>query len=316
MDFLPKSALLCALAALAAACLPSALIAEPQAAVQNIAMVSRAEDVEIEITCSSPVTPESQVVNNPLRLVVDLPQAIPGGNLRNLVVNRGQVKDVRMGLFRAQPPITRIVLDLKAPQSYQVLTSGNRVLVKIGESGTPMQTVSAKSVSPQSMPEASQTLAVAPAPVPAPPPKPAPKVLVRLQNGLLSIHAEKVSLAEVLSEIQRRTGADIPIPAGTDQELVVAKIDPLPPEAALAALLNGSRFNFILVGSAANPSALQSVILTPKSGLQQGIVISSVAPAPEPMNQAAASAAPSDEGDDEDGPDTDDPPPTQPPQQH
>ena len=36
-------------------------------------------------------------------------------------VDRGEVKDVRFGLFQGKPPVTRIVLDLKTPQSYQGL---------------------------------------------------------------------------------------------------------------------------------------------------------------------------------------------------
>jgi hypothetical protein len=82
----------------------------------------------------------------------------------------------------------------------------------------------------------------------------------------LSIWADKVTLAELLNEVHRQTGADIPIPAGAEQELVVANLGPAPAPDVLASLLNGSRFNFIMVGSSENPAQLRSVLLSPKGG--------------------------------------------------
>src|SRR5581483_2119063 len=67
-------------------------------------------------------------------------------------------------------------------------------------------------------------------------------------------------------EIQKKTGADIPIPAGAGGDQVFTNIGPVPPGAALAALLNGSNFNFIMVGSDETPSQLRSVLIFPKGG--------------------------------------------------
>ena len=100
-------------------------------------------------------------------------------------------------------------------------------------------------------------------PVPA---KPAPVLKVEYRTGRLSIVAHDVSLAQVLSEVQRKTGADIPIPSVAAQEHVVADIGLLPVREALTALLNGSRFNFIMVGVDNDPSKLKSLILTFRGG--------------------------------------------------
>jgi len=86
-----------------------------------------------------------------------------------------------------------------------------------------------------------------------------PAVAVSFINGLLSIHAEKATLAQVLFEVQRQTHADIAIPAGAEQEQVAADLGPAPARDVLAALLNGSRYNFIFVG---NELSLDQVILT------------------------------------------------------
>ena len=82
---------------------------------------------------------------------------------------------------------------------------------------------------------------------------------VTFENGMLRIHAEKATLAQVLFEVQRQTHAEIAIPAGAEQEQVVADLGPAPARDVLAALLNGSAYNFIFVGE---ELTLERVILT------------------------------------------------------
>jgi hypothetical protein len=86
-----------------------------------------------------------------------------------------------------------------------------------------------------------------------------PPVSVSFIDGLLQIHAEKATLAQVLFEVQRQTRADIAIPAGAEQEEVAADLGPAPARDVLGELLNGSRYNFIFVG---NELSLDQVILT------------------------------------------------------
>ena len=78
-------------------------------------------------------------------------------------------------------------------------------------------------------------------------------------NGMLSIRADKATLAQVLFEVQRQTQAEIAIPAGAEQEQVVADLGPAPARDVLASLLNGSAYNFIFVGT---ELTLEQVILT------------------------------------------------------
>ena len=47
-------------------------------------------------------------------------------------------------------------------------------------------------------------------------------------------------------------------------ERVVSRFGPGPAREVLAELLNGSHFNYVLMGSAADPNSLERVILTPK----------------------------------------------------
>jgi hypothetical protein len=84
-------------------------------------------------------------------------------------------------------------------------------------------------------------------------------VTVTFANGLLRIHSDKATLSQVLFEVQRQTQAEIAIPAGAEQEQVVADLGPASAREVLGSLLNGSRYNFIFVGSELN---LERVILT------------------------------------------------------
>jgi hypothetical protein len=215
--------------------------------VERVRVLKTAADVvEIEIQTNQPIAPSTQEVSDPTRLVVDFPQATPGPQLRAIGVNHDKVKGVRVGLFRAQPPTTRVVFDLNAPTNYQLFPSGNTVIVKLGESVAPA---------------ASAAEPAAPVP-PVEPPK--PPVTVAFQNGLLTIHADKASLVDVLDAVHRQTGTQVSVPPGAGQEPVFADIGPAAPRDALNKLLNGSSYNFILVGSSSDPKVVDRVVLSSK----------------------------------------------------
>ena len=237
----------------------------PQASIRRVAVLGGSQALELEVSASQPVAPTVLVLTGPDRLVLDFPNAVPGSDLRNISVNRGEVKGVRIGLFAQDPPITRVVLDLKAPQPYQLFPAGKSVIVKVGDGASAQQMV------PTPRPIISAVIAhpahtitpVSHAPISTPlPSKPAPRLNVNFQNGQLTIWANKATLAEVLSEIHRQTGAEIPIPAEAGQDQVIANLGPAPARDVLTALLNGSRFNFILVGSDRDATQLKSVILS------------------------------------------------------
>lgn len=226
--------------------------AAAQATVQTLSILDAAtnagDDLQLQITTSQPVTPQAQIIVSPYRLVIDFPNSSPGVALRNLAVNRGDVKDVRIGLFSKNPPVTRLVVDLKAPIVYQVSASGQNVVFKLSSA-----------MRATAMPEKIEAAVV-------PPPALVSHAEVQFKRGMMSIHADKASLAEVLVDVRRATGADIQIPPGAAQEQVFFDSGPAPAREVMAALLNGSGFNFVVVGSDRDPEALRSVILTSKNG--------------------------------------------------
>lgn len=91
--------------------------------------------------------------------------------------------------------------------------------------------------------------------MPAAPPK------VTYQNGLLTIVAQNSTLGDILRAVHKLTGASIDAPPNAT-ERVVTRIGPGAPRDVLATLLNGSSFNYVMLGSTSDPTAVASVVLT------------------------------------------------------
>jgi hypothetical protein len=94
---------------------------------------------------------------------------------------------------------------------------------------------------------------------------PASPAKVSFQGGLLTISAQNSTLGEILRDVRRLTGASIDIPQGSGaSERVATHLGPGAPRDVLAGLLNGSSFNYVMLGSNSDPTAVSSVILTAK----------------------------------------------------
>ncbi len=253
----------------------SSYAAAQNASIRNVRVLGSSGAVEIEIESSQRVVPQALVLTGPDRLVLDFPNATPAQGLRSRGVDRGDVKSVRVGLFSSNPPTTRVVVDLQGPVAYQLFPQGKSIILKLDEnssahattpSADPVKSDEAKADSVH--PDAKAGLvnlsySVGSTTVPAPPAKPAPNPLdVSFRNGLLTIKANRVSLSQVLFAVQQSTGAEIAIPAGAEQEKVAVNDGPAPAAEVLAHLLNGSRFNFLILNSASDPRKLDKVVLT------------------------------------------------------
>src|SRR5882757_3084272 len=142
-----------ALPFLAAVCFLAPLNAQSVPSIRRVQVLHSASQVEIEIEASERIVPQANLLTGPDRLVVDFVNARPSAQLRNLLVNRAEVKNVRVGLFSSDPPVTRLVLDLNGPQPYQIFPSGKTVIVKIGgNAGVESASLSSSSSSSSSLP--------------------------------------------------------------------------------------------------------------------------------------------------------------------
>jgi hypothetical protein len=239
---------------------------------------------QLQINTNARATPQSQVISDPERLIIDIPDAEPGLGLHNLAVNRDEVKAVRVSLFTKNPLVTRIVVDLNEPQWYRIAPNASGFLVSLGndaESGSRTQPtigwVSAKLTSRPAQ-ELRNSFIVKKSTVKRSAAN-LPKMSVQFSNGMLTIHASGATLSEVLFEVQKQTGAEIAIPSGTERDRVAADFGPGPAGEVMHQLLNGSGLNFVVVGSETDPNVLRSVILSGNSG-----------PADSPSNFAQSSA--------------------------
>ena len=117
-----------------------------------------------------------------------------------------------------------------------------------------------KQVAPEPVPD----LIIVPPPPPVPMHEAAVPPKVSYVNGSLTIEAKNSTLSDVLKSVEKLTGASFEISSGDTSERVVGIIGPGPARDVLAMLLNGSRFNYVMLSPLGDPSALSRVLLTPR----------------------------------------------------
>lgn len=103
---------------------------------RNVTIVHGKTSIEIHMDASGPLTPVARVLSQPDRIVIDLPD-VGYTDSRRLPVNAGDVLGVRMALFHADPPVTRVVVDLAHPREYRLVSVGDRVTVVIETGDVP-----------------------------------------------------------------------------------------------------------------------------------------------------------------------------------
>jgi hypothetical protein len=152
----------------------------------------------------------------------------------------------------------------------------------------------AKSQKTAVKPSPAQAMQSQPAPVAQQVPQPIPPPVtpehgpssppdVNFQGGQLTIVARNSTLGDVMNAVKQKTGAAVEMPPASG-ERVVGQFGPGSPRDVMAQLLNGSHYDYVLLGSPADPGALKKIVLMakasgpePASGAQQQMN--------EPLNQ-------------------------------
>src|SRR5579864_7826559 len=166
-------------------------------AVKKVSILSQ-NPLQIQIQTSRPASPQVQMVPNPERLVIDIPNSLPGPSLRGLAVNQGDVRGVRVSLYSTKPPITRVVVDLNAPEWYHVTPNNFGLVVSLGSGGESAGSeqaaigwVSAKVKNVHAAPVVLRRVVSASS-------APVNGVTLQFANGQLTIHARNATLSEIL----------------------------------------------------------------------------------------------------------------------
>lgn len=144
---------------------PAAVIsASPVANIRKVDVSPQADGLAITILLSAPVVPTTDRVENPDRLVFDFPGCELKGINPHLPVNQGPVKGLRMSQFSLKPPVARIVVDLKAPSSFEMKPSERQVVIEI-----PFPKPERASIAPSSPPAIKPVVSSSPPPPIKPP---------------------------------------------------------------------------------------------------------------------------------------------------
>jgi type IV pilus assembly protein PilQ len=100
----------------------------------KISVAREGDGLNIEISGSGPMTARTMKLTHPDRIVVDIPNSELQGRAREIPVNSGDVKSVRVG--RYQEGTTRIVVDVAQLRDFQIAPEGNKLVVSMHDSST------------------------------------------------------------------------------------------------------------------------------------------------------------------------------------
>lgn len=154
------------------------------------------------------------------------------------------------------------------------------------EKNFPQQAVDQPALPPKPMPlRPSQMPAVAPR--------------ISYQAGQLTVVAENSTFADVISSIRNATQIPIETVGGPSSERIAVQIGPAPVKQVLLALMEGSNYDFYLLGSETDPNAVSRVVLTPR----MAGAMPQPSPQPQPQNfpRQQSMEIQNDDGDDNEG---------------
>src|SRR5579864_3845501 len=149
------------------------------AEVEQLQVRREGADVTIQVILTGTVKPSIETAINPDRLVLVLPGTLSDAKQKHFPLDANGVRGVRMGLNTANPPVTRLVVDLNEAHSYTLNAEGNTITLRVqatetasaGRRNGPAPAASAPLMDvfrhkPQT---ATTESAAAPAPIPVPP---------------------------------------------------------------------------------------------------------------------------------------------------
>ena len=117
------------LAAIAAA--PVFAWSQSPAELSSVRIVPGENGPVLSIVSTRPLTPKLQMIENPERLVIDLPGSTLGALRKKIPFRNEQIRSIRLDQYQSDPAVTRIVVDLAAPVRYTWDAMGNRLNVRL-----------------------------------------------------------------------------------------------------------------------------------------------------------------------------------------
>lgn len=112
-------------------CAAVSTFARTPAEVRSVTVLPGDDGATLAVIASGPLTPKLQVVEGPLRLVIDVPGSMLSTVRKRIPFRNEQIKGIRINQNQSDPPITRIVVDLAGPVRYNWDGLGNRLNIRL-----------------------------------------------------------------------------------------------------------------------------------------------------------------------------------------
>ncbi len=140
------------------------------AALRKINVLRTSDGVSVEISARGAAKPRMSTLDNPARIVVDLPNTVVATSRGLITVDGDGVKDVRLGMEGRGTPTTRVVVDLTQACRHELVPGSNDTLVlKLYTKSAVAKSAPQLEKAPAAQPiVAAKAVAVTPAPVAAP----------------------------------------------------------------------------------------------------------------------------------------------------
>jgi hypothetical protein len=106
-------------------------VTQQAAQIRKVDVVNRGSDVRIQVHVTGDVNPRVIVATAPDRLVLELPNTTASARQQHITVNHKGIKQIRIGLNSADPPVARVVVDLATAREYRLATAGPIVTLTI-----------------------------------------------------------------------------------------------------------------------------------------------------------------------------------------
>ena len=149
------------------------------AEIEQLQVKREGADVTIQVILTSSVKPTVDTAVNPDRLVLVLPGTLSDAKQKHFPLDANGVRGVRVGLNSANPPVTRLVVDLNQAHSYTLNAEGNTITLRVQATETasgarrngpaPAASAPLMDVLRRKPQTATTESAAAPAPIPVPP---------------------------------------------------------------------------------------------------------------------------------------------------
>lgn len=97
----------------------------------DVSVVRGHNSTDIEIRANGVLTPKILRLKSPDRIVIDLANTVPEWNTHSIPVHSGDIEMVRMSRYQENPPTTRVVVDLKSPQNYELASFADKLVLKL-----------------------------------------------------------------------------------------------------------------------------------------------------------------------------------------